>query len=149
MDFSKFDKMVDLDGLAKDVAEAAEKKGDFEPVPHGKYEVKINKMELTESKKGKPMVTIWFKILQGECGGRLIFMNQVVTEGFQIHIIDTFLRSLESGINVEWPGSYSAFADMLMDIHEAIDGKLEYALDYGKGKNDFDTFKIVEVFEVE
>ena len=45
MDFSKFDKMVDIEGLKKDIAdvEANGGGGDFKDVPHGSYEVAIDK----------------------------------------------------------------------------------------------------------
>lgn len=149
VDFSKFDKQVDLEGLKNDVAEAeANGGGNFKEVPHGAYEVEITKLELTESKKGDPMVSVWFKVLNGEFKGSLIFMNQVVTQGFQIHIVNDFLRSLESGVEVTWPGTYSAYAQMIMDIAESIDKRLEYGLNYGERKG-FNTFEITDVFEVE
>lgn len=149
VDFSKFDKVMDLEGLNADIKEAEQNGGgDFKEVPHGSYEVKITKLELGESKKNDPMVSVWFKILTGDYKGSLLFMNQVVTKGFQIHIMNNFLRSLESGIEIEWPGSYSAYAQMLMDVAEAIDETLEYGIEYGE-KNGYNTFKITDVFEVE
>lgn len=145
MDFSKFDKQVDLEGLKKDIEDSAN--NDFKEVPHGTYEVAITKLELKESKKGDPMVAVWFKILDGEFKNSLIFMNQVITQGFQIHIVDEFLRSLDTGIDVTFE-SYSQFNELLLDIFEAVDGNLEFALEYGENKG-FNTFKITEVFEVE
>lgn len=147
IDFSKFDKKVDLEGLKNDIKEAENNSGDFKEVPHGNYEVKIQKLELGESKKGDPMFICWMKILSGEYKGSLIFMNQVVTQGFQIHIVDDFLRSLDSGIEIDFE-SYGQYAEMIMDVAEAIDGNLEYAVEYGENKG-FNTFKITDVFEVE
>ena len=145
-DFSKFDSQVDIAGLKNDVAEAATNGGgDFKEVPLGAYEVKIKKLELKLSKKGDPMVSCWMQILEGDYKGQLLFMNQVVTKGFQIHIVDEFLRSLESGELICFE-SYSQYAQLLMDVAEAIDGKKEYALEYGE-KNGFNTFKITEVFD--
>lgn len=147
-DFSKFDKAFDLEGLKKDVADAASNTFSNDPVPHGNYEVAIAKLELVESKSsGKPMVSCWFKVVNGPQSNRMIFMNQVITQGFQIHVANEFLRSLESGINVEF-NSYSQYADLLMDIAEAVDGKHEYALKYGENKG-FDTFEITEVFDLD
>lgn len=149
IDFSKFDKQVDLEGLKKDIEDAkANESANFKDVPHGQYEVKITKLELKESKKGNPMLAIWFKVLEGEYKGGLIFMNQVVTTGFQIHIANEFLRSLNSGIEIDWPGSYAAYAELIMDVAEAIDNKFEYALEYGENKG-FNTFKIEDVFILE
>ena len=104
MDFSKFDKAVDLEGLKKDLKEVEENvgSGDYKEVPKGTYEVEINKLELTLSKKGDPMLSVWFKILSGEFKNSLIFMNQVITQPFQIHIAKDLLRSLDSGIDVDF-----------------------------------------------
>lgn len=146
--WEKFDKAIDIEGLQKDVREAAENGANFREVPHGEYEVKIEKLELVESKAGDPMVTVWFKVLAGDYKGCMIFMNQVITKGFQIHIMNEFLRSLDSGYDVEFR-SYSQYGQLLMDIHEAIDGRLEYGLKYGEGKKGFSTYEITDVYEVE
>lgn len=147
--FKKFDKTVDVEGLKKDVkeAEANGGNGDYPEVPAGEYEVKVIKLELVASKKGDPMVSCWFEILAGEYKGSKIFMNQVVTQGFQIHSANIFLRSLDSGVEVEFD-TYSQYGEMLMDIHEAIDGKLEYVLNYGVNSKGYNTFEITEIFEV-
>lgn len=148
MDFSKFDKQVDLEGLKKDVAEVEKNGGgNYVEVPHGTYEVSITKMELNESKKGDPMVTIWFKILSGQFKNSLIFYNQVITQAFQIHMVKDFLKSLETGENVDFE-SYTQYGQLLMDLHELIDGNLEYGLEYGEKKG-FNTFKITEVYDAE
>lgn len=150
MDFSKFDKAVDLEGLQKDLKEVEEngETGNFKEVPKDKYEVKVEKMELTESKKGDPMFTAWFKILTGQYKGSLIFMNQVITQPFQIYIVKEFLRSLDSSLEVKFE-SYSQFANLIMDVHEDIDNELEYVLNYSENNKGYASFTIEEVFEVE
>lgn len=145
MDFSKFDKQVDLEGLKKDIEDSAN--NDFKEVPHGTYEVAIAKLELGESKKGDPMVKVWFKIISGEYKGSLIFMNQVITKGFQIHIVDELLRSLDTDIDIHFD-SYSQYNELLLDVFEAVEDNFEYALNYGERKG-FDTFEITEVFELD
>lgn len=145
MDFLKFDKQIDLEGLKKDIEDSAN--NDFEEVPLGNYEVAINKLELGESKKGDPMVKIWFKVVSGEYKGSLIFMNQVITRGFQIHIVNELLRSLETDIEISFE-SYSQYNELLMDIFDAVDGNYEYGLKYGENKG-FATFEITEVFELD
>jgi hypothetical protein len=145
IDFSKYDKKVDLEGLKKDVE--ASSNNDFKEVPLGTYEVEITKLELGESKKHDPMVKIWFKILDGEYENSLIFMNQVITQGFQIHIVDELLRSLESGVTIAFE-SYSQYEQLLLDVFEAVNGNKEYALEYGSNKG-FSTFKIKEVFNLD
>lgn len=146
IDFSKFDKKADLEGLKNDITAAGENGGgSFKEVPLGTYEVAITKLELDESRKGDPMVKVWFKILDGEYKNSLIFMNQVITQGFQLHIMDEFLRSLETDIDIVFE-SYSQYAQLLMDIYEDVDGNYEYGLKYGEKKG-FNTFEITDVFE--
>ena len=93
------------------------------------------------------MLSVWFKILDGEFKGSMIFMNQVVEQAFQVHIANEFLRSLESGIEVEFK-TYKQYGNLIMDIHEAISEKQEYALSYTEGKKGFNKYEITEVFDV-
>ncbi len=150
--WDEFDKSIDTEGLAKDVEEAAKNGGQYREVPHDTYEVSISKLELIKSKKGDPMVTCWMKILEGDYKDSLIFMNQVVTQGFQIHIANEFLRALVSEmdepINVEFK-SYNQYGNMLMDIMEAIENNFEYCVDYRQNSKGFNEFKIKEVYVLE
>lgn len=146
--WDEFDEKIDTEGLAKDAKEAAENGGNFEAVPHGTYEVEINKMELKKSKKGDPMLSIWFKILNGQYKGSLIFYNQVLTSGFGLHNANEMLRSLDSGVDIEFV-NFKQYHNMLLDIYEAVNGNLEYALKYTENsKNkDFSDYKITDVFK--
>lgn len=146
--WDKFDNAIDTKGLADDVKEAAENGQSYKEVPHGDYEVAIDKMELLASSKGDPMVTVWFKVLTGEYKGSRIFMNQVITQGFQIHVVNELLRSMDTGVDIEFV-TYKQYGNLLMDVMEAIDGNLEFALSYKEGKKGFSTYEITEVFEVE
>lgn len=151
MDFKKFNNMVNLDGLKKDVAEAAtNNSGDFEEVPYGKYEVKLEKLELVECRskknKGQPMVSAWFRINAGSQKNRLIFMNQLVNQGFQIHIMKEFLDSLDSGCEIAFE-DYEQFGNLLMDILEAS-SNTGFVLDYSENKKGYKAYKIEEVFDL-
>ena len=154
--FAQWDKSVDMEGLKKDIAEAKENGGgSFKKVPHGQHEVAIEKMELRATNEAKkPMVSIWMKVVgdDDESKGSMIFMNQVITEGFQIHIVNEFLRSLiaecADAPEVEFV-NYSQYAELLMDIHELIADSFEYGLKYGQTKKGFDTFEITDVYPLE
>lgn len=148
--WDKFNDAYNVKDLADEVAEAEAngETGGFEEVPHGTYDVEINKMELKLSKNNNPMLSVWFKVLAGDEKGRLIFMNQVVTQKFQVHSCNDFLRSLDSGIDVKFT-DFGQYEQLIMDIHEAIDGKLEYGLKYGVTKKGFNTFEITDVYETE
>ena len=163
--FDKWDESIDNEGLQNDVAEAAQNNGgNREEVPHGSYEVAIKQMELKATKKGDPMVSIWFKVVEGPHKNGIIFFNQVVTQGFQIHIVNELLRKMvseagEKGEDVEtqldaWFTSktqrftYSGYSNLILDVFEITDD-FEYGLKYGKGKNDFSTYEITDVFALE
>lgn len=147
--WDKFDKEVDTAGLAEDVKEAKENGVSYREVPHGVYEVAIDKMELVAAKSsGDPMVTVWFEVLEGEYEGSRIFYNQVITQPFQIAIIMKFLESLESGIEIAFE-KYNQFGNLLMDVLEAVDGAHEYELTYSQGKKGFSNYEITQVFNLE
>lgn len=147
--FDKWNKAIDVDGLAKDTKEVEQNggTGDYAEVPVGTYEIKIEKMELKESSKGDPMFSAWFRILQGDYENQLLFMNAVITQGFQIGNVNRFLRSLDAVDEVEFR-DYAQYNDLIMDIMEAIDeAGLEYLIEYKKNKKDFPIYTIKEVYE--
>jgi hypothetical protein len=145
--WDKFDKEIDVEGLKHDAQEAAKNGSNFKEVPAGEYEVEINKMELKESKTEKPMLSIWFKILDGEYKNSIIFYNQVLSTGFGLHNADEFLRSLDSGVSIEFK-NFKQYNNLILDIAEAIeDAKLSYALKYTEGKNGFHNYKITDIYE--
>ena len=146
--FDKWNKNVDTEGLAKDAKEAEQNggSGDYPEVPVGTYEVKIDKMELKESSKGDPMFSAQFRILAGDHENQCLFMNQVITQGFQIGIVNKFLRSLEVMDDVEFK-DYEQYNNVILDIMEQVDGNLEFLLKYEKSKKDFPIYTIKEVYE--
>ena len=143
--WEKFDKSIDTKGLKADVKEAQENGGNYEEVPYGTYEVKVEKIEMRESKNGDPMVTIWFKIIAGKYKNSIIFYNQVISKGFQIHLCNELLKSLDTGVNVEFD-TYAQYNEVLMDVAEGSQN-LEYALEYGENKKGYSTYKITDIFE--
>lgn len=156
-DWSKFDKQVDLEALQTDVEEVEKNGGgNFDELPDGQYEVEVEKMELKESSKGDPMLTIWFKVVDGEFENQRIFYNGVMQPqndsafGFQVHRNNEMLRALWDceKDEVKFTG-FKAYADLVLDIQEDIDGQFEYLIDKGTDKKGYTTLKIVEIFEVE
>ncbi len=152
--FAKFDKMIDNEGLLADIQKAAESSKEYTDAPSGVYEVKIEKMELVETSEsaknpGMPMISIWFRILNGEYKNSCIFYNKVImgtsNDGFMIHTNNEFLRSLKSDIDIIF-SSYTQYAQLLSEIYEAISGKYEYALKYGENVQGFKTYEIKDVF---
>lgn len=157
-DWEKFDKQVDIEALKEDVEEVEKNggTGDFEPVPDGEYEVEVEKMELIESKKGDPMLSIWFKIIDGDYENQRIFYNGVMQPqndkafGIQVHRNNEMLRALWDceKDDVKFT-SFKEYADLVLDIHEDIDGQFEYLLEKKTDKKGYDQLKIKEVYELE
>lgn len=147
--FDKWNKAIDVEGLAKDTkeVEANGGTGEYAEIPVGTYEVKIEKMELKESSKGDPMFSAWFRILAGDYENQLLFMNAVITQGFQIGNVNRFLRSLEAVDEVEFR-DYAQYNDLILDIMEAIEeAGLEFLIEYKKNKKDFPVYTVKEIFE--
>lgn len=152
IDFDKINRSVDLEGLRKDVENAsANGTGDFPTVPAGKYEVALVTLEIKGTKKdNRPMLAASFKILSGEYKNQRLFMNRVIygtkNDGNMIKSAVGWLNTLESGVDVAFH-DYKQFAELVMDVAEAIDGKIEFAVDYDPDQ--FNSIKITEIFDVE
>lgn len=149
--FEKFNSMIDVEGLKKDVEEAANNSGDFVEVPHGDYEVKVTKIELGETGEksktpGMPMAKVWYEIVAGDYKGHKIFQNQMLTTGFGIHKMNELLNSLETGISVVFD-NFTQYADLFKQIFDAVDGKAEFALAYGENNKGYATYTITQRFE--
>ena len=154
MDFSKFDKEVDLEQLKRDAAEAEENGGfgDFPEIEAGTYVGKIEKMEVGETKDHRPMLKVQFRITEGEHEKSCLFMNRVLygtkNDANMIASAVGWLKTLEPSDDV---GdivfeSYSQFAELVLDIMEDIDEVLEYEVDYDPDA--FNNISITDVFEV-
>ncbi|VDG18290.1 hypothetical protein [Lactobacillus agilis] [Lactiplantibacillus mudanjiangensis] len=153
--WGKFDKAVDMDEVKKDIEDAQNGGGDFPDIPDDTYEVSVTQMELKESKKGDPMVSIRFKIEAGEFKGSLIFYNGVIQSnsqyiGLQIHRNDEMLRSLKvfDDDDVKFDG-FQDYADLIMDMAENVVDNDEYHYKLQQTTNaknsDFKDLKILEL----
>lgn len=148
IDFTKWDKQYSVSAETVNGLKSKNERA-FEEIPFDKYYVSVAKMELSSSKKGDPMLSVRFRILEGKYKNQLIFMNNLVTNEYGIHNSNEFMRSLDSGINISWTGSYEAYANLIDSVFEAVEKRLEYALDYSSNSNGYPTIKIEEVFDKE
>lgn len=155
--FEKYAGKINAEELAasqKEITENAKGGGNYEEVPVGKYEVKVEKLECKKSSKGNPMVSIWFRILEGNFKNSLIFYNGVFTEDWMRHRVVDLLSALmddnshKAEINLILKSNdVNTVNEFCMDVHESIDGKFEYLLNYGSSKG-YSTYSIEEVYEV-
>ena len=152
MDFSKFDKNIDMEGLKKDVQEAEKNgaTGDYPEIPKGKYEVKFDNIEVKATKDGRPMLSVQARILEGDFKKKCLFMNRVIygtkNDANMISSAVGWLKKLGTGVNIEFEG-YTHFSDLVLDVMEAVDGNFEYLVDYDPKA--FNTITIEKVFELD
>ena len=156
IDFSKFDAQVNTAQLAADAAEAAKNGGGYSKIPDGEYDTTIEKMEIGETKDGRPMFKVMFRIIDGEYKKSCLFMNRVIygtkNDASMIASVVGFLAKLEAQDEDGAPiicdfQSYSQFNDLVLDIMEAIEAdNLGYTVDYKE--DDFNSISIKEVFEM-
>ncbi len=129
MDFKRWNEEFGGAEAVKAAEEAA--KNEYSEVPDGvDYECKLEKLELGESKAGKPMIKGMFRIVSGEHKKQCLFYNQVFCRsangsGFPIHNGLEFLRSLEifDKEEVDFDGNYENFNDLLLDMAEAAEAE--------------------------
>ena len=155
VDFSKFDKQVDVEQLTKDIATAQENSPSYEEVVAGEYTCTVDKLELGETKDHRPMLKAQFRIVGDKEGAKCkftkncLFFNRVLygtkNDANMIASAVGWLKSLQPSedIVVEFK-SYSKFADLVMDIAEDISG-LQFLVNYAP--DNFNSITIEDVFE--
>lgn len=136
--FDKFDKIVDLDALKKDV-EAAEN-NTFEEMPFGTYIVKVDNMELSLG-KGDNAHKLYLKVRFKTESGKCIFMTQSVMSGFPLKKSMDFLKSLESSQDVVFT-KYIDFSELVISVFAEIEDK-KYNLEYSQNAKGFKEFNIL------
>lgn len=156
VDFSAFDAKMDPN-LQDDVKNAKE----YEDVPNGDYIVSVDKMEVKTTKAGdKLMFAVQMSIKENSDGsksnqkGRKIFFNRVISgnrvseswnDGKAIKSVITWLDKLETDLIPEFV-NYSDFAELVLDIFQEIQGKVE--LDVTYKASDFNPVGINEVYDI-
>ena len=147
--WQNFDLKID-NNLLNDIANASSNNGEFEELPLGRYEVKINSMQLTQSKNGDPMTKTIFEVVQGQYKGRYMFKNSVIYKGdrndaWRLKQELTFINSLQPIDQVNFY-SFSDFEKQISNAFANINSrKLEYLVEI-KEKNNFRTYSILEVY---
>lgn len=152
MDFSKFDKQVDLDKLQKDAEEIKKNggTGDFPEIEEGTYHGKFEKLEVGATKDGRPMLKAMFRITKGPRKKCCLFMNRVLygtkNDANMIASAEGWLETLEPSEDVGPVtfNGYGRFADLVLDIAEDI-AELEYDVYYDPDA--FNNISIEEVYE--
>ena len=154
MDFSKFDEQINSEQIKKDIEEAVKNGGaGYKEVTKGTYMVRLEKLELGETKDGRPMLKGMFRIIEGEFKKCCLFYNRTIygtkNDASMIASAIGFLNSLEPSEDVGTVAfeSYSQFADLVLDIAEDVSEYLDYEIKYDPDA--FNSISIQEVYEIE
>lgn len=124
IDFNKWNEEFGGQDAVDALKDQENKQREFTEVPEGTYTCKLEKLELAESKNGKPMIKGMFRILYGNHKKQCIFVNQVFTMGFPQKKGLEFLKSLQvfDDSEIDFDGNFATFNDLLLDIAENAEG---------------------------
>lgn len=151
-DWSSFNKKVDLTKLKSDI-ESAKKKGgngDYTDVEAGQYHGKFERLEVKETKDGRPMLSVMFRITEGKRKKACLFMNRVLygtkNDANMINSAIGWLETLEPSEDI---GSvifedYNQFSELVLDVAEDI-SELEYDIEYDP--DDFNPIHVEAVYD--
>ena len=119
---------VDLSQFDDDFrSEQPEDRGDFESVPDGKYQVTVEKVELTEAQStGNPMLKWTLRVIAPKFVNRLMWRNSVITHN-TLKYVKTDLHLC--GLDLE------KLSDLPKQLRKLLDVKLEVTKKT-KGDND-------------
>ena len=98
-------------------SEETAERGEFESVPDGKYQVNVEKVELTEAQtSGNPMLKWTLRVIAPKCVNRLIWRNNVITHN-TLKYVKTDLHLC--GLDLE------RLSDLPKQLKKLLDVKLE------------------------
>ena len=91
---------IDLAQLDDDYGQAEVEEREHEPVPDGKYQVNVDKVELTRARtSGNPMLKWTLRILGPTHAGRLLWRNNVMATPANLRWLKTDLNTC--GLHLE------------------------------------------------
>ncbi len=109
---------LDLAQFDDDFAEAPVEEREFEDIPDGKYQVNVEKVELTRAQSsGNPMLKWTLKILGPRFAGRLLWRNSVMASKENLKWLKTDLHTC--GLEIE------KLSDLPARLGDLLDVKLE------------------------
>lgn len=174
IDFKALDAKVNFNELNASIKEAEENggTGDYPELPKGEYIVRIENMEIGETKDGRPMLKVMARVQEAvsEDDGAespnkealkffdnykgkkkpCIFMNRVLygtkNDGNMIASAVGWLNSLEPQDTTAVFESYSQFNDCVLDIFEEIEDAVEFHVLYDPDA--FNSIKVIAAYDI-
>ena len=119
---------LDLAQFDEDFEEAPVEEREFDDVPDGKYQVKVDKVELARAQSsGNPMLKWTLKILGPKCAGRLLWRNSVMASKENLKWLKTDLHTCGVDINKlsELPARLGDLLDITLEVTKRTRGENE------------------------
>jgi len=107
--------------------EATEERGEFEGLPDGKYQVAIEKVELTQTQNtGNPVLKWTLRVLGPRFANRLIWRNSVITNKTLRYLkTDLHLCGLDLDKLSDLPGRLAELLDVHLEVAKKTNGDYE------------------------
>jgi len=113
---------IDLSQFDDDFAEAEVESREFDELPDGKYQVTVDKVELTRAKTSGNALLRWtLKILNGPHVGRLLWRNNVMASRDNLRFLKTDLHVC--GLDLEKLSDLPGELDQLLDVNLEVTKK--------------------------
>jgi len=108
-------------------SEQPEERGDFESVPDGKYQVAVEKVELTEAQStGNPMLKWTLRVIAPKFVNRLMWRNSVITHNTLKYVkTDLHLCGLDLEKLSDLPKQLKKLLDVKLEITKKTKGDNE------------------------
>ncbi len=119
---------VDLSRFDDDFADAPVEEKEFEPIPDGKYQVKVDKVEITTARSsGNPMLKWTLRVIAPRCRGRLLWRNNVMATRENIRWLKNDLHTcgLELQKLSELPARLGELLDVTLEVTKRTKGDSE------------------------
>ncbi|OGV47603.1 MAG: hypothetical protein A2017_09990 [Lentisphaerae bacterium GWF2_44_16] len=119
---------IDLTQFDEEYASAEVEKRNFEPIPDGKYQISIDRLELTHTKEtNNPMLKWTLKIIAPTHQGRLLWKNNVMASAENLKWLKSDLHTC--GLDLEklseLPGNLEKLLDVKLEITKRTRGENE------------------------
>jgi hypothetical protein len=107
--------------------EATEERGDFDSLPDGKYQVAVEKVELTHTQNtGNPMLKWTLRVLGPRFANRLIWRNSVITTNTIRYLkTDLHICGLDLDKLSDLPGRLADLLDVRLEVTKKTNGDYE------------------------
>jgi hypothetical protein len=117
---------VDLANLDESYAASEVTDNDYDSIPDGRYQALVERVELTRTGKGDPMLKWMLRVTGPTHQGRVLFRYNVLTQENMTHIKkDLYACGLELGKISELPAHLERLLDLRLEVTKKTKGDFE------------------------